>query len=127
MEFNAISLGLSLDVLIYKRYAKLKLFSGQQYKKSKERHKKSLNTSQITIFLYLYNKKFNRAAIQQWSKHALWIDNARIEQDLIICRALVAIFSYKFLVSSWRQTCRGDKSKMRLHANLGIQSQLIIR
>ena len=30
----------------------------------------------------------NRTAIQQWSNHALWIDNAQIEQDLIICRAL---------------------------------------
>jgi len=28
---GGVSLGLSLDVLIYKRYAKLKLFSGQQY------------------------------------------------------------------------------------------------
>ena len=30
----------------------------------------------------------NRIAIQQWSEHAPWIDNAQIEQDLIICRAL---------------------------------------
>ena len=35
----------------------------------------------------------NRTAIQQWSEHAPWIDNAQIEQDLIICRALVSIFS----------------------------------
>ena len=41
----------------------------------------------------------NRAAIQQWSEHAPWIDNAQIEQDLIICRALVAIFSDEFLAS----------------------------
>ena len=34
----------------------------------------------------------NRTAIQQWSNHAPWIDNAQIEQDLIICRALVSIF-----------------------------------
>lgn len=33
----------------------------------------------------------NRTAIQQWSNHAPWIDNAQIEQDLIICRALVSI------------------------------------
>ena len=25
----------------------------------------------------------NRTAIQQWSNHAPWIDNAQIEQDLI--------------------------------------------
>ena len=41
----------------------------------------------------------NRTAIQQWSKHAPWIDNAQIEQDLIICRALVSIFSDEFLSS----------------------------
>ena len=41
----------------------------------------------------------NRTAIQQWSNHAPWIDNAQIEQDLIICRALVAIFSDEFLAS----------------------------
>ena len=41
----------------------------------------------------------NRAAIQQWSEHAPWIDNAQIEQDLIICRALVSIFSDEFLAS----------------------------
>ncbi len=38
----------------------------------------------------------NRTAIQQWSNHAPWIDNAQIEQDLIICRALVSIFSDEF-------------------------------
>ena len=26
----------------------------------------------------------NRTAIQQWSEHAPWIDNAQIEQDLTI-------------------------------------------
>ncbi len=41
----------------------------------------------------------NRAAIQQWSEYAPWIENAQIEQDLIICRALVAIFSDDFLAS----------------------------
>ena len=41
----------------------------------------------------------NRNAILQWSEHAPWIDNAQIEQDLIICRALIAIFSDDFLAS----------------------------
>ena len=41
----------------------------------------------------------NRTAIQQWSEYAPWIDNAQIEQDLIICRALVSIFSDEFLAS----------------------------
>ena len=43
----------------------------------------------------------NRTAIQQWSEYAPWIDNAQIEQDLIICRALVSIFSDEFLASHW--------------------------
>lgn len=33
----------------------------------------------------------NRASIIQWSKQVPWNDNAQIEQDLIISRALVAI------------------------------------
>lgn len=41
----------------------------------------------------------NRIAIQQWSAHAPWIDNAQIEQDLIICRALVVILGDEFLAS----------------------------
>jgi predicted nucleotidyltransferase component of viral defense system len=41
----------------------------------------------------------DRASIQQWSAYAPWTDNAQIEQDLIICRALVAIFSDEFLAS----------------------------
>lgn len=41
----------------------------------------------------------NRLAIQQWSANAPWVDNAQIEQDLVICRALIAIFSDEFLAS----------------------------
>ena len=41
----------------------------------------------------------NRTAIQQWSEHAPWIDNTQIEQDLIICRALVSIFNDECLAS----------------------------
>lgn len=41
----------------------------------------------------------NRNAILLWSEHAPWIDNAQIEQDLVICRALIAIFSDEFLAS----------------------------
>ena len=41
----------------------------------------------------------NRASIIQWSKQVPWNDNAQIEQDLIISRALVAIFSDEFLSS----------------------------
>ncbi len=39
------------------------------------------------------------SAIQQWREHAPWTDVANIEQDLIISRVLVAIFSDEFLAS----------------------------
>lgn len=41
----------------------------------------------------------NRAALTQWSNFVPWTDNAQVEQDLLICRALVAIFSDEFLAS----------------------------
>lgn len=39
----------------------------------------------------------NRASIMAWNEHAPWIEPAMVEQDLIICRALVDIFSDEFL------------------------------
>ncbi len=41
----------------------------------------------------------NRAALTQWSEFVPWRNNAQVEQDLIICRALVAIFSDEYLAS----------------------------
>ena len=41
----------------------------------------------------------SRAFITQWSTQVPWNDNAQVEQDLIISRALVAIFSDEFLSS----------------------------
>lgn len=41
----------------------------------------------------------NRSAIMQWNKQVPWTDYAQVEQDLIIARALVAIFSDEFLAS----------------------------
>ena len=41
----------------------------------------------------------NSAAITQWNNIVPWDDNAQVEQDLIISRALVAIFSDEFLAS----------------------------
>ena len=41
----------------------------------------------------------DKAAIQQWREFAPWTDVANIEQDLIISRALVAIFGDEFLAS----------------------------
>lgn len=41
----------------------------------------------------------NRAAIIEWSAQVPWKDNAQVEQDLLISRALIDIFSDKFLAS----------------------------
>jgi predicted nucleotidyltransferase component of viral defense system len=41
-----------------------------------------------------------RAHITEWQQNAPWKTNAQIEQDLVICRALIAIFSDDFLASS---------------------------
>jgi predicted nucleotidyltransferase component of viral defense system len=41
----------------------------------------------------------NRAAILQWRTHAPWNTGEQVEQDLIISRALIAIFSDEFLAS----------------------------
>lgn len=37
--------------------------------------------------------------IQEWREHAPWTEPYMVEQDLIICRALVSIFSDEFLAS----------------------------
>ena len=41
----------------------------------------------------------NRASIIQWRTQAPWNTNEQVEQDLIICRALIAIFSDEYLAS----------------------------
>lgn len=41
----------------------------------------------------------NRAAIQEWSANVPWTSNTQVEQDLLISRCLVAIFSDDFLRS----------------------------
>ncbi|MFR9595811.1 MAG: nucleotidyl transferase AbiEii/AbiGii toxin family protein, partial [Rikenellaceae bacterium] len=41
----------------------------------------------------------NRQAIVQWRTNAPWNKSEQVEQDLIICRALVAIYSDEFLAS----------------------------
>ena len=38
--------------------------------------------------------------IMEWSQQVPWQSNEQVEQDLIICRALVEIFSDKWLASS---------------------------
>jgi predicted nucleotidyltransferase component of viral defense system len=41
-----------------------------------------------------------RAYITEWSHEAPWPTNEQVEQDLVICRALVEIFSNEWLASS---------------------------
>ena len=41
-----------------------------------------------------------QAYITEWSKNVPWKTNEQVEQDLVICRALVEIFNDKFLSDS---------------------------
>ena len=41
-----------------------------------------------------------QAFITEWANHVPWQTNEQVEQDLVICRALVEIFSDNFLASS---------------------------
>ncbi|MCU0434220.1 MAG: nucleotidyl transferase AbiEii/AbiGii toxin family protein [Bacteroidia bacterium] len=41
-----------------------------------------------------------RAYITEWSDHVPWQTNEQVEQDLVICRALVELFSDEFLYDS---------------------------
>lgn len=54
-----------------------------------------------------------KSAIQQWREYAPWTDVAYIEQDLIISRALIAIFSDEFLAS--QLAFRGGTALHKLH------------
>lgn len=42
-----------------------------------------------------------RRYIQEWKEFAPWPDDAHVEQDLVIERALVEIFSDEFLSETW--------------------------
>lgn len=39
------------------------------------------------------------ASIMEWNEHVPWKESAMVEQDLLICRSLVAIYSDEFLAS----------------------------
>lgn len=54
-----------------------------------------------------------KSAIQQWRQNAPWNDESQVEQDLIISRALVAIFSDEFLAS--QLAFRGGTALHKLH------------
>jgi predicted nucleotidyltransferase component of viral defense system len=52
-------------------------------------------------------------AIIEWREHVPWIKATMVEQDLIICRALVAIYSDEFLAS--RLAFRGGTALHKLY------------
>ncbi len=53
--------------------------------------------------------------IAQWKDHAPWTTNEQVEQDLIICRALVALYSNEFL--SKNLAFRGGTALHKLYLN----------
>lgn len=55
----------------------------------------------------------NRTAIIQWNKFVPWNNFAQVEQDLIISRALVSIFSDEFLSS--QLAFRGETALYKLY------------
>jgi predicted nucleotidyltransferase component of viral defense system len=56
-----------------------------------------------------------RAFITEWSQQVPWQTNEQVEQDLVICRALVEIFSDKWLAS--RLAFRGGTALHKLYLN----------
>ncbi len=44
-----------------------------------------------------------QAYITEWANQVPWQTNEQVEQDLVICRALVEIFSDEWLASSFQQ------------------------
>ena len=51
--------------------------------------------------------------ISEWKKAAPWPENDQVEQDLIICRALVEIFSHPDLADNI--AFRGGTALFKLH------------
>ena len=57
----------------------------------------------------------NQTAIIAWKDNAPWVHAAMVEQDLIICKALVCIFGDEFLAS--RLAFRGGTALHKLYLN----------
>ena len=54
-----------------------------------------------------------QAYLTEWQQHAPWSDNSMVEQDLVICRALVEIFSRPDLMQTL--AFRGGTALFKLH------------
>lgn len=55
----------------------------------------------------------SKAYITEWQQHAPWPDPSMVEQDLVICRALVNIFSHPILKENL--AFRGGTALFKLH------------
>lgn len=53
----------------------------------------------------------NRASIAQWRTQAPWNTSEQVEQDLIICRALIAIFNDELLGTKLRALYQRKKGR----------------
>lgn len=54
-----------------------------------------------------------RDYITEWRAHAPWVQDFQVEQDLVICRALVSIFSHTLLANAL--AFRGGTALYKLH------------
>jgi hypothetical protein len=63
--------------------------------------------------------------ITVWRAEAPWIDDAQVEQDLVISRALVEIFKHPALADSLALRGGTALSKLQLRRPRGIRKTLI--
>ena len=65
----------------------------------------------------------DQAAITQWRKQKPWESDAQVEQDLLICRCLVAIYSDEFLAS--QLAFRGGTALHKLYLSPPTYKQFV--
>ena len=63
-----------------------------------------------------------KADIVAWLQFAPWVTDAQVEQDLIICRALVTIFQSHFLAD--RLAFRGGTALHKLYFDIPLYGLL---
>jgi hypothetical protein len=67
------------------------------------------------------SNKIPESAIIEWRDIVPWSEDAQVEQDLIVCRALTAIYQDKFL--SKRLAFRGGTALHKLYLSPPTQVQ----
>ncbi|MGH7441791.1 MAG: nucleotidyl transferase AbiEii/AbiGii toxin family protein [bacterium] len=60
-----------------------------------------------------------QAAIRQWRSRAPWVSDLQVEQDLVLSRAMVEIFSHPELAAG--MALRGGTSFNKLYLNDGAR------